>query len=882
MNTNFKNLDVIQYSRTKLDTNTISVKDFGAKGDNTTDDYNAILNAIHYAISNNIKHIFFPDGKYKISSGFVFDSSNYDNLLLIGASRDAEIIVDSSLTTPIEAIFEITTNNAKRVQFERLTINCNNKANYAIKYSGINDAGEIKINNVRFENALKYAVDLGKLEDNKIIQCDFVDNARALRVAAFNGTNVITNTRFLQSTEFDVMMDGANHLRFIGCEFVDTIRQSRANICITGHTEGASTYRAKVLELLGCWIENKKSQSTNEGYNIWFADTNPDTLEIGMMPTEFNLILSGEVMSDTDIIHIDANPNSKIHISLPSLKIGTVGTIPNALVNFDGAGVHTDSSVYLGQITSDHNFTYLKPSIAYTKYVVRRFNSNAKIVIGKDLAIADFGPFTPATSTSGIAEALAFASQTRTSEPDSINKVVVEILDGLYSFDTDAKVSIPMEAGSRIIIKGRGERMTILEGHIDDYMLEFKTSDTVNNNDYGYLEIKGLTLINRGNVGTSNVNGLHTFHINSIKLDKVWIGGKLANINTDQLQAEGEAPANSIGLFLEGQGAEQVTTIDTLVSGFNIGYKINVDHLVMINPQARKIGNTGFWFGGGFDMLLLNPHGFQIGQTDINTSGMFYFSARPRHVTAINVHHEDHASWQSAQAPLINMAMDGQDFTIIRGYYSVTGNEPAKIIRAWNPWWANGITIKDFRIDESASAIYVIETMNPNEQKLITYDKIKLNFDTHLYGISGGVEHQTAEFIGDANLFGVTPLKVIYEKPNTSNTISNIETTYYSKLIEASRYGKFNAVIQLELKTLASLPIDQDITINIKYANSVVESRVVRPLQQTNAILPITIDTEFNAINTDQTFEITAVANNSDSNVQLTVKTVKIYAMRFT
>ena len=48
----------------------ISVKDFGAVGDGTTDDASAIQASITYAVANG-KSIFFPDGNYKVNTGLI-------------------------------------------------------------------------------------------------------------------------------------------------------------------------------------------------------------------------------------------------------------------------------------------------------------------------------------------------------------------------------------------------------------------------------------------------------------------------------------------------------------------------------------------------------------------------------------------------------------------------------------------------------------------------------------------------------------------------------------------------------------------------------------------------------------------------------------------
>lgn len=52
----------------------LSVKDFGAKGDGVTDDTNAILNAINKAINSNVRAVFIPSGVYIISQSIIITS----------------------------------------------------------------------------------------------------------------------------------------------------------------------------------------------------------------------------------------------------------------------------------------------------------------------------------------------------------------------------------------------------------------------------------------------------------------------------------------------------------------------------------------------------------------------------------------------------------------------------------------------------------------------------------------------------------------------------------------------------------------------------------------------------------------------------------------
>lgn len=70
----------------------LSVKDFGAVGDGTTDDTNAVTNAINAA---NGKSLYFPSGNYKITSTITM--ANLSNMTLFGEPFASKISVSSSI-----------------------------------------------------------------------------------------------------------------------------------------------------------------------------------------------------------------------------------------------------------------------------------------------------------------------------------------------------------------------------------------------------------------------------------------------------------------------------------------------------------------------------------------------------------------------------------------------------------------------------------------------------------------------------------------------------------------------------------------------------------------------------------------------------------------
>src|SRR5581483_1509822 len=61
-----------------------NVKDYGAKGDGTTDDTTAIQNAINAAATNGRGTVFFPSAHYLISSTLTVD---HDSITLLGGGE---------------------------------------------------------------------------------------------------------------------------------------------------------------------------------------------------------------------------------------------------------------------------------------------------------------------------------------------------------------------------------------------------------------------------------------------------------------------------------------------------------------------------------------------------------------------------------------------------------------------------------------------------------------------------------------------------------------------------------------------------------------------------------------------------------------------------
>lgn len=94
----------------------VSVKDFGAKGDNVNDDTTAIQNAINYMVSKN-GVLYFPPGTYRISAALTIPFCT--GWRIYGASRQSTSIVQYADNT---RIFYLTGDLTRSWIIEELTL----------------------------------------------------------------------------------------------------------------------------------------------------------------------------------------------------------------------------------------------------------------------------------------------------------------------------------------------------------------------------------------------------------------------------------------------------------------------------------------------------------------------------------------------------------------------------------------------------------------------------------------------------------------------------------------------------------------------------------------------------------------------------------------
>ena len=97
----------------------VSVKDFGAKGDGTTDDTSAIQNAINFGASNGIA-VMIPNGIFKITSTLTIPAAaTYSNFCLFGQTSTPLGTYGS--TVALGSIIQTSTSSISAIQTQQLT-----------------------------------------------------------------------------------------------------------------------------------------------------------------------------------------------------------------------------------------------------------------------------------------------------------------------------------------------------------------------------------------------------------------------------------------------------------------------------------------------------------------------------------------------------------------------------------------------------------------------------------------------------------------------------------------------------------------------------------------------------------------------------------------
>lgn len=362
-------------------TASISVKQFGAKGDNTTDDTAVVQVAVDWLYTLGGGELYFPEGTYLLTSvSRNFSASRSVNIR--GAGKYATFLKKTgATTTPILNWSADTSVLSTYADFRDFSIVGNAKANYGLR---ITQCARFDIKNV----------DIGA--------CDIaIDNVGSLVFSAHNITvhdnnvgykcrrsspgNIACNlvsvydSQFVVNTVFAVDLDVASQVNFVGCDFEQngTVGSPATGPVILRQGITAE-FGYAMINLDNCWFES------NSGTGIQNESTGNPAFFLSLRDCQSFVQEAGRVM----VINSNA-----AFVLLDNLLAGTTGDTVNLAcgrTDIRGGLIYTitDTSPVQNR-QSEATSTGTRPFVAFggTNGGLRML-SNGNVLVGPTAAIA--------------------------------------------------------------------------------------------------------------------------------------------------------------------------------------------------------------------------------------------------------------------------------------------------------------------------------------------------------------------------------------------------------------------------------------------------------------------------------------------------------------
>lgn len=186
-----------------------NVKDYGAQGDNSTDDTTAVNSAIAALTAANGGTLYFPAGTYLLTDLTAF--TNVQNVIIKGDGRFATFLKYASNLTADLFDFTSASGSFQRFELRDLTIDGNSNTGVAVS---IKRANKATIENVEFKDVDDYCINAYEWWDSAVINVKFQDcgnfagskaNVRLRNTDATDSTTSCNNLGF-----YDVQVE--NHL----------------------------------------------------------------------------------------------------------------------------------------------------------------------------------------------------------------------------------------------------------------------------------------------------------------------------------------------------------------------------------------------------------------------------------------------------------------------------------------------------------------------------------------------------------------------------------------------------------------------------------------------------------------------------------------------
>lgn len=218
-----------------------NVKDFGAKGDNSTDDTAAIQACINAAEAAYRGVVLFPRGLYRISASLQLPSY----VTLRGETKEGCWITNQG--APLNAPHVINKDPAALI-FAAIEDLSFLYGTYGIKIDVTSEVAGLRFQNVGFFSHTEASFYCNKLlQTSTFTNCNFDSSKYGVRVPAFtSNANTFVNCGFLNNTEACVDLYISEVNNFISCRFEGAGVAGKPTIKV---------YQAKALNFTGCYFE---------------------------------------------------------------------------------------------------------------------------------------------------------------------------------------------------------------------------------------------------------------------------------------------------------------------------------------------------------------------------------------------------------------------------------------------------------------------------------------------------------------------------------------------------------------------------------------------------------------------------------------------------
>lgn len=269
-----------------------TVKDYGAKGNGTTDDTAAIQAGINAVSTTTGGVLLFPTGDYKITSGL---TRTGDGLRLMGAGPRQSVIVPT-MSTGYALDLTSSHNQLYGIGFDGTNCTGDARAWRLAKATSRNVMQNVEVSGYNADNVFACRME-GSL-DNTFINCDWQDNKAHLQVGESSDHAFPSNENTFIGCKFQTVRWASGSAVAIGDSegnrFRDCLFQSNEGLYtfVIENTATGGEPDCRLNQITGCWFEQNGNNQANS-HHIHVAGYVSTSPVIGTVVRDNMLLAAG-------------------------------------------------------------------------------------------------------------------------------------------------------------------------------------------------------------------------------------------------------------------------------------------------------------------------------------------------------------------------------------------------------------------------------------------------------------------------------------------------------------------------------------------------------------------------------------------------------------